>query len=358
MKEYLPKPKRVQLEISSMCNALCLGCARTNKHFNSSKSSVPKKQIVSLETIEKLLTDPAMDEVHYVQFCGTIDEPLMHPQFLEIIDLLYKINPKYRISIHTNASVRTPEFFESLALKLQKFSSYKMNFSIDGIGETHSLYRQFTNYDKIIENAKAFIRANGKPVWQFLVFPWNIGQIEEAKKISQEIGFVEFHARRDRSQASRLGLEKINKLQTIKTDPIEDNTLLEDLIESYSNLSNIEIDCHYRKEQMVFVSYDSRLWPCCFVSNGFFHNKSKVNFLKARLYNNYGEEFNDLTIHTASDILNNDFYKNDLVESFSNPVDIGSCGKLTRCAETCNVQKLKSLPIAKHQRFKNETKQV
>jgi len=358
MNEYLPKPKRVQLEISSMCNALCLGCVRTNKHFNSSKSSVPKKQIVSLETIEKLLTDPAMDEVHYVQFCGTIDEPLMHPQFLEIIDLLYKINPKYRISIHTNASVRTPEFFESLALKLQKFSSYKMNFGIDGIGETHSLYRQFTNYDKIIENAKGFIRANGKAVWQFLIFPWNISQIQQAKQISEELGFVEFHERKDRSQVSSLGLDKIKKLQEIETNSLDDNTTLNELIESYSNINDIEIDCHYKKEEMIFLSYDSRIWPCCFVSNGFFHQKPKVDFLQARIYNNYGEDFNDLTVHTVSEIFDSMFYKNDLVTSFGNAVDIGPCGKLTRCAETCNVKKLKSLPIAKHQRFKNESKQV
>ena len=56
MTEFLLKPKLLQIELSSFCNALCLGCHRTNtKNYNSVRSSIPKNKIVSVETFTKLL---------------------------------------------------------------------------------------------------------------------------------------------------------------------------------------------------------------------------------------------------------------------------------------------------------------
>jgi hypothetical protein len=55
-----------------------------------------------------------------------------------------------------------------------------------------------------------------------------------------------------------------------------------------------------------------------------------------------------MTVTAIDDIVNSPFFKNDLVESWNTSVSTGPCGKITRCAETCNVEKLKVLPIGKH----------
>jgi MoaA/NifB/PqqE/SkfB family radical SAM enzyme len=350
--EYLPKPNKIQFELSSMCNALCLGCVRTDdKNFNQSKSMIPKKIKVSIETIIKLLTSPSMATVTTLEFCGTIDEPLMHPNFFEILKETYKINNNYKIIIHNNGSIRSTDEWSELADLLNKFKDkHRVLFSIDGIGETHEFYRQQTSYQKIIENAQAFINNNGDAIWQFLSFPWNEHQISQASELSEKMRFSSFIVRRDRSIVSNLGKEHILLKKTADTTmERKDGFTLQDLLSRYKNIENIEISCVNKKENMYFVSYDSRLWPCCFISNGFLQSSNiKIDYLKKRLYENYGEFFNDMTSTSIEDIVNSPFFKNDLVESWNNSISTGPCGKITRCAETCNVEKLKVLPVGNH----------
>ena len=70
-----------------------------------------------------------------------------------------------------------------------------------------------------MENARAFIDEGGNAAWQYLIFPWNAHQVDEAKELSVEMGFKQFIARHDRSIATSLGLEKIQKRKYIDYAP-------------------------------------------------------------------------------------------------------------------------------------------
>lgn len=69
-------------------------------------------------------------------------------------------------------------------------------FGIDGIGKTNSIYRIGTEYDKVIENAKAFIKTGGKAKWDFIAFKHNENEIEQAKILSYQFGFSEFQVKK------------------------------------------------------------------------------------------------------------------------------------------------------------------
>ena len=344
---FLENPTKLQLEISSMCNALCLGCQRTNsKNYNEVKSCIPKKQIVEVETVKNLLSSDSMSSLTTLEFCGSIDEPLIHPQIFEILDVAYSINPNYNITIHTNASLRSVDDWKQLATVLQKFKSHDVHFSIDGLEDTHAIYRQWTDYNKILKNASAFIQAGGNAIWQYLIFPWNEHQVQDAKNKSDELGFNKFHKRHDRSHVSADGLEMIqsmkqqNKKSTGGYNP-----------KDYSVTEMLEINCNSIKNNMYFLSYDSKLWPCCFIPNGRYMAEPVPSFLKQRLDDNYGADFNDLTKHTADDIIKHRFFSADLIDSFDNKIDTSICGKLTRCVDTCTVKELAVNPIGKVERI-------
>lgn len=334
--------KILQVELSSMCNALCLGCHRTETlNYNRAKYMIPKKQYVSLETFEQLLASKTMEDLWEIEFCGTIDDPLMHPQYLELLELIYNKKPNLSISVHTNASLRTPAYFTDLATILQKFKKHSVHFSIDGLKDTNHIYRQRTNFDKIIENAQAYIAAGGTAIWQFLIFPWNEHQQQEAKELSQELGFEKIVIRRDRSGVSELGLKKVqlkkrNDKREITKPP-----------KNYSASQKLPIECNSLKRSMYYLSYDSRLWPCCFLSNGFFMTPDMQEHLEKRLYDNYGKDFNDLTVNNADEIVAHEFFANDLIKSFDNDVGESKCGKLKRCVDTCTVKELQKRPIGK-----------
>ena len=110
---FIDKCLNVQIELSSKCNSLCLGCVRADSTFSNTRKIIPKNIELPLNIIEKLFKSKEMSEVNTIEFCGTIDEPLIHSQFIEIMELLYSINPLYQINIHTNGSLRNKEFWKN-----------------------------------------------------------------------------------------------------------------------------------------------------------------------------------------------------------------------------------------------------
>lgn len=348
MKHFCYDPIKLQIELSSMCNAMCLGCVRTDqKSFNHVKDSIPKKDMISLKTFKNILISPAFGAVDFLDFCGTIDDPLMHPDFIEMLDFASIYNHRMSINIHTNGSLRNPNEWRNLAETLRKFSrDHRVLFSIDGLEDTNHIYRQNTNFIKIMKNASAFIQAGGTAVWQFIKFPWNEHQIETAKQLSENMGFARFDVKEDRTDISSLGLEVINERKLNNQKSKIKNTDIVNLINSFSDKNDLEISCNNQKKNTYFISHDSRVWPCCFIPNGFFKNDTaRTEFLNKRIYQEYGKDFNDLTVHSVNDILEHRFFSNDLVESWNNPVGLGPCGKITRCAETCSVKQLEKNPI-------------
>jgi tetratricopeptide (TPR) repeat protein len=68
----------------------------------------------------------------------------------------------------------------------------RVTFSIDGLADTNSIYRQNTNWDKIMQSVNSFIQAGGKAVWHYLIFEHNQHQVESARTLAEKLGFVEF----------------------------------------------------------------------------------------------------------------------------------------------------------------------
>lgn len=351
--EYLSDPIRLQFELSSMCNALCLGCVRTDTDtFSHTKEIIESKKYISIEVFKKIIDAEEFASVTELEFCGTIDDPLMHPDFLEMLE--YAARRKFKILIHTNASLRTKSYWKELAKVLQQHDDHIVRFSIDGLEDTNHLYRQNTTWSKIMENAESFIQEGGRAMWQFLIFPWNQHQVDDAHQLSKKIGFIEFVSRHDRSIATEFGLEKIHK---IKVENIQKSRAVSSESDINKELENKVIDdikCDTQNRKMYFIGYDSKLWPCCFLHNGFMKSDiGKVRHLKDRLFGAYDSEtWNDLTIHTVGEILNHSFYTSDLTASWqSNDHGTNKYSRITRCTEVCSRKQLKELPIGNYKKL-------
>ena len=101
--------------------------------------------------------------------------------------------------VHTNASLRTPDYWKEIAYLTKKNPHSMVKFSIDGLHDTNHLYRRGSNWEKIMENAQAFIDAGGRAWWQYIVFDWNKHQVALARKLARKMGFDAFKYRHDRS---------------------------------------------------------------------------------------------------------------------------------------------------------------
>ena len=187
----------LHLELTSRCNALCPMCGRTTGMDGAVEGGevILKKR----DDVELLDTDPQLlanmiEEMkpfvpNHVFINGNFGDPIMYPHLLEVVKM-YKDAGVPQVTLSTNGSVHKTDWWEKLAGIMRKPD--KVIFAIDGLEDTNHLYRVNTNFNKIMENAKAFINAGGLARWDFIAFAHNEHQIEEAKALAEQMGFVKF----------------------------------------------------------------------------------------------------------------------------------------------------------------------
>lgn len=176
--------KWLQVEATSKCNAWCPGCSRNKNGY----------ELVDDLVIEDLKTDrfkevmAMMPNLEVVDFCGTFGDAIAANNILELTDIALSAP---EILVRTNGSIRNEEWWRDYAKRL---SGHKHNvwFCLDGLEDTHHIYRQGTDWHKIIRNATAFIEAGGYATWQFIPWAHNEHQIKDCLRLSQQLGFKKF----------------------------------------------------------------------------------------------------------------------------------------------------------------------
>ena len=294
---YSSDIKNLHIELTNRCNAGCPSCARTGNFpgFLSETIFNSGMHDLSLDDIKSICEQ--LPKVKKVDLCGNYGDPAVAPEFKEIVHYLSSKNIKSIIS--TNGAPRKPEYWEELALK-----NVRIAFHIDGDENTNHLYRIGTNYHKIIDNAKAFIKAGGYARWVFIPFEHNEHVIEKCKKLSKDLGFKEFNIKKSyratnlSSRAEvKINLPKNKKyLNVIATD----------------NLKEKCIDCKVSNNNEIYISCNGDIYPCCWWG-GYFWDK-KFSKEKNEKFNYLVDFENNFKKKSVKDILNSYINKTDIYE--------------------------------------------
>jgi sulfatase maturation enzyme AslB (radical SAM superfamily) len=163
--------------------------------------------------------------------------------------------------MHTNGSARDPEWWKRLAqLKV------KVTFGLDGLKDTNHLYRISTDFDKIMQNAEAFITAGGVAKWHMLVFAHNEHQIEQARVMSKQMGFVDFSIK----HTSRFKQDYLQVIDdagrpTHRIKPTQNSLDMIPLIEQSQKEEKPHIVCKAQKGKQIYVSACGNVSPCCWL---------------------------------------------------------------------------------------------
>lgn len=327
---FIEVPASIQIELSNVCNALCPTCQRNTVDWQALKEMKEKQVELTMDnlpiinvptvseapniyvephTIQKVVESNFFKTVDRIDFVGTIDDPLASPYLTLIMNVFRNAKKNIKFSLHTNGSLRKPEYFEVLASYFSK-SGNSVSFSIDGLEDTNHLYRRNCQWEKIIENAKAFIGAGGIANWQYIEFPWNSHQVQQAKELSESLGFTKFVHRKNIHNQWK---QNINNwrwqdfLDLVEVDPVY----------SIANIDpNDTVSCSYQKRRQYHISYDSKLWPCCILNSNRGHVKIKRHFAE-NFNNRYAKDWNCLKKNHIDNIVAHQFYSNDLVQSWS-----------------------------------------
>lgn len=266
----------LHIELTTNCNARCPMCMRNycGYDFNSGYPITELK----LSDIKKIFSIEFLKQIKKVNFNGNLGDFGLAKDAVDIVNYFLQ-NSKAEIQIETNGSMRTPAWWAQLAN-----SRVKILWALDGLADTHSLYRQDTVWQHVIDNARAFICAGGKAVWKFIPFDHNRHQLQECKELSKNLGFAEFvvydQGRSEGPVFTRNGefshwLGSTNKRYWLSDD--KQVTKVENLIEHHLTwfdpkkpvawIKNeaAEIDCKHIKLKEIYVAANGTVYPCCWL---------------------------------------------------------------------------------------------
>lgn len=247
----------VHLELTSKCQARCPMCPR--RINGGILNPLITLNEVTLEQFQEWFSIEFIQQLDSLFMCGNLGDPIIAQDCLPILQYLKEINPNIQLSMHTNGSARSTQWWEQVA-----YTQTRVVFGIDGLADTHSLYRIDTDYNKIIENARAFIQAGGAAEWHMLAFKHNEHQIEECRGLSTQLGFKKFILK----HTSRFVDDKFHVLDeqgktTYVLYPTDQSKNIVPLIQL--NLLSTEINCKAKKNRQIYISSDGTVVPCCWL---------------------------------------------------------------------------------------------
>lgn len=284
--------QELQIELTTRCNARCPMCMR-NYRGTDYNSGYPVTEL-TLSQLQHILPPKFLKQIKRIVFNGNLGDFSAARDGAEIVKYLVD-NCVPEIEINTNGSARKPEWWARLALP-----GVKIGFALDGMADTHSLYRLDTNWHTIIENAQAFIAAGGRAAWRFVPFDHNRHQQVACRALAKELGFCEFVDigtgrdkgpvyNRDETFSHWIGTPNPTEQQHPPplTAMLESHVTWFDLktIKHHTDNNKLNIGCHHIRQRELYIAADGTVYPCCYL--GFYPttmhhpgNEQLVNIVK------------------------------------------------------------------------------
>lgn len=271
-------PVSLSFEPTTSCNLRCPECPSGLRSFTRPTGMLHQD-----------LFKKTIDEIHekliYLIFYFQ-GEPFLHPQFLDLV--------KYASSkgIYTATSTNAHYLKDEVARKTVASGLDRLIISIDGTTqETYQSYRIGGSLEKVIEGTKNIIKwkkelksSTPHVIFQFLVVKPNQHQIEDVKKLAQEIGVDEVAFKTaqiyDYENGSDL-IPTLNRYSRYKQDGDGKYTIKNSLLNQ----------C-WKMWHSCVVTWDGKVVPCCFDKDAHYqlgdvNNQKFEDLWKGKEYQNF-----------------------------------------------------------------------
>lgn len=289
----LDQVRRVQVELTTRCNARCPMCMRNYRGYDYN-SGYPVCEL-SIDQFKHILTpevlasitqpDPPINgrvpiayDFRGVVFNGNLGDFASAKDAAEIVQ--YLVAHAVPVIINTNGSLRSPDWWAKLALP-----GVSIGFALDGLADTHHLYRQDTDWHRIIDHATAFIQAGGRAVWRFIPFDHNRHQQQACKELAAELGFAKFENIFDGRDSGpvfdrtggfshQIGQDSGPPHQVPDLKPLLENHITwynSKTIKLNKDRPQLNIHCGHKINKEIYIAADGSVYPCCFL--GFYPGK-------------------------------------------------------------------------------------
>lgn len=280
--------KKIEIDCTSYCNAFCGACDRNidggENHPNL------KLNHLDLEDWRSFITKENLQYINEIIFNGNFGDFSMHPHFIEMMEILASVKTDVYVNLNTNGGARNTQFWHDLAVVLQRFTKHDVKWGIDGLENTHNIYRRGIDWNKRIDNLCAFTNAGGNAVWKCIVFDYNKDNLDDISAFAEQCGCIAFQTNRNRSQPLTMKKYKDFLQQSLSSPD------LQTFNEKYKRQDNFKkqvatpktvaeipygtFSCPYAEEGMIQIDPWGKIWPCCYISGRQLDNRTNFNFSK------------------------------------------------------------------------------
>ncbi len=260
--------RQVQIELTTRCNARCPMCMRNYRGMDYN-SGYPETEL-TLANLQQILRPEFLQQLtRGISFNGNLGDFGLAREAQEIVHWL--ADQGVPVAVNTNGSMRTPEWWAQLARP-----GVSIGWALDGLEDTHHLYRQDTNWHTIIRNARAFIAAGGNAIWRFIPFDHNRHQEADCRQMAQELGFAKFEnidEGRNRGPVYGRSGEFSHWLGPVETSVPDITGMLKSHI-TWFDAKTVQCDkdtrplqliCQHKRQEEIYIAAGGTVWPGCFL---------------------------------------------------------------------------------------------
>jgi MoaA/NifB/PqqE/SkfB family radical SAM enzyme len=271
---------KINIEISSLCNARCPQCDRTNIQTGKAENWL-KEEYWSLDFFKHCFPPHVVSHLKRFVICGKHGEPISNPEFSDICKYIIE-NSDAEIAVNTNGSLKTEEWWWNLGVITG--DRLTMTFAIDGCTqEMHEYYRVNTDLNKILNNMNTLAATKAKIETFTVLFKHNIDHYEEIKQMCLDNGSIfhkhiestrfpydapytmEFYTQHGEKRILERVVEEHGGI--IASDRMR-NFRAVNLQYKKKEMDDLVIDCDSLRKKSINMLINSQIYPCCFISTG------------------------------------------------------------------------------------------
>jgi hypothetical protein len=259
----------VQVEITNRCQASCPMCLR-NVHSGIDNPLLQPADW-TLDQFKHIFNSQVLAQIKGINFCGDFGDPIINNDLVAMCAYL-KNNSTINVYIHTNGGARNTAWWQSLARALP--ANHKVEFALDGLEDTHALYRIGTDYTTIIRNAAAFIEAGGNAHWMYIKFKHNEHQVEVARNRANALGFKSFSVKNSKRFGKKFPvLDRQGQVTYYIEQPTNSTIKPVEFVDLKDYKSwKVDVSCFALDSKELYIDANGHLMPCCLIASFLYAN--------------------------------------------------------------------------------------
>lgn len=247
----VPEVQGIYIEPTNICTLKCSGCARTS--FISQWPQQWRNHSLNIQELMRFLDCDLHGRP--VLLSGNYGDPIYHPDFIELVVALKQRGSHLKIT--TNGSYRTKEWWAQLTACLTEYDT--VIFSIDGVPENFTQYRQNADWNTIVIGINACVTSPAQTVWKYIPFNFNQAHMAQAQQLSADLGFDRFF------------IDPSKRFDDVATQNLQPDS---DLISrefrhriEWKDRSQGPVQPRCQSGQEHFITADGYYTPCCYVAD-------------------------------------------------------------------------------------------